>query len=83
MGFFQPTRLAATSLASILLEELYGLVGHDPDKLIAQTYDGAAALSGIRNGVCTGVKRMELAEWLVHWAPKLASRVRCSTRSSP
>ena len=31
------------------------------------------------------VKRahMELAEWLVHWAPKLASRVRCSTRSSP
>ena len=27
-------------------------------------------------------KHMELAEWLVHWAPKLASRVRCSTRSS-
>ena len=26
---------------------------------------------------------MELAEWLVHWAPQLASRVRCSTRSSP
>ena len=26
---------------------------------------------------------MELAEWLVHWAPKLASRVRCSTKSSP
>ena len=22
---------------------------------------------------------MELAEWLVHWATKLASRVRCST----
>ena len=28
-------------------------------------------------------EHMELAEWLVHWAPKLASRVRCSTRSSP
>ena len=27
-------------------------------------------------------KHMELAEWLVYWAPKLASRVRCSTRSS-
>ena len=26
---------------------------------------------------------MQLAEWLVHWAPKLAWRVRCSTRSSP
>ena len=26
---------------------------------------------------------MELAEWLVHWAPKLGLRVRCSTRSSP
>ena len=28
-------------------------------------------------------KHMELAEWFVHWAPKLALRVRCSTRSSP
>ena len=28
------------------------------------------------------LEHMELAEWLVHWAPKLASRVRCSTRSS-
>ena len=27
-------------------------------------------------------EHMELAEWLVHWAPKLVSRVRCSTRSS-
>ena len=51
LGFFQPTRLTAPSLASILLEELKGLVGHDPDKLIALTYDGAAALSGIRNVV--------------------------------
>ena len=51
LGIFQPTRLTAPSLASILLEELKGLVGHDPDKLIALTYDGAAALSGIRNGV--------------------------------
>ena len=25
---------------------------------------------------------MELAEWLVQWAPKQASWVRCSTRSS-
>ena len=30
-----------------------------------------------------GQTNMELAEWLVHWAPKLASRVRCLTRSSP
>ena len=51
LGFFQPTRLTAPSLTSILLEELKGLVGHDPDKLIALTYDGAASLSGIRNGV--------------------------------
>ena len=29
------------------------------------------------------INNMELAEWLVHWAPKLASRVRCSARSSP
>ena len=26
---------------------------------------------------------MELPEWLVHWAPKLALQVRRSTRSSP
>ena len=36
---------------------------------------------------CDRVKRFEwhmvLAEWLVHWAPKLASRVQCSTKSSP
>ena len=51
LGFFKPTRQTALSLTSILLEELSGLVGHDPDKLIAQTYDGAAALSGTRNGV--------------------------------
>ena len=30
----------------------------------------------------TKLVHMEFAEWLVHWAPKLASRVRCSTRSS-
>ena len=46
-GFFQPTSLTAQSLAGILLGELLGLVGHDSDKLIAQTYDGAASLSGI------------------------------------
>ena len=50
-SFFQPTSLTAQSLASISSGELQGLVGHDSDKLIAQTYDGAAALSGIRNGV--------------------------------
>ena len=50
-GFGASFSLTAQSLASILLGELQGLVGHDSDKLIAQTYDGAAALSGIRNGV--------------------------------
>ena len=34
-------------------------------------------------GKSESTKHMALAEWLVHWAPKLASRVRCSTRSSP
>ena len=55
-GFFELTSLTAQSLAIILLEELLGLVGHDPDKLIAQTYDGATALNGIRNGVQALIK---------------------------
>ena len=65
-GFFQPTSLTAQSLASILLEELQGLVGHDSDKLIAQTYDGAAALSGIRNGVQALIKAVYPKAHFIH-----------------
>ena len=50
-GFFCPDSPTAQSLASILLKELQIVIGHAPHKLIAQTYDGAAALSGVRNGV--------------------------------
>ena len=53
-------------MASILLEELQGLVGHDSDKLIAQTYDGAAALSGIRNGVQALIKPVYPKAHFIH-----------------
>ena len=43
----------------------------------------AASIRGYWLGVSFVGMHMELAEWLVHWAPKLASRVQCSTRSSP
>ena len=48
--------MKAQSLACILLKELQIVIGHAPHKLIAQTYDGAAALSGVRNRVQAIIK---------------------------
>ena len=41
-------------------------MGHDSDKLIAQTYDGAAALSGIRNGVQALIKAVYPKAHFIH-----------------
>lgn len=50
-GFFNPINQTAEALLSVLLEELHTLISNCPYKLIAQTYDGEAALSGINNGL--------------------------------
>ena len=55
-GFFNPESLTAEALSSILLKELDLVIGRTENKLIAQTYDGAAALRGINNGVQAKVK---------------------------
>ena len=55
-GFFNPESLSAESLFSVLSEQLKELLQDQTDKLIAQTYDGAAALSGAKSGVQTRVK---------------------------
>jgi len=54
--FFNPANQTAIELSRILLDEMQVLVGNDHTKLIAQTYDGAATLSGARNGVQAIVK---------------------------
>ena len=55
-GFFNPPNLTAAALSSILLDQLKLLIGDHSDKLVAQTYDGAANLSGSRSGVQTRIK---------------------------
>ena len=55
-GFFNPPNLTAAALSSILLDQLKLLIGDCSDKLVAQTYDGAANLSGSRSGVQTRIK---------------------------
>ena len=44
--------------------------------------DGRCRLTPLFTTQLYASAHMELAEWLVYWAPKLASRVRCSIRSS-
>ena len=55
-GYFNPPNLTAAALSSILLDQLKLLIGDHSDKLVAQTYDGAANLSGSRNGDQTRIK---------------------------
>ena len=42
------------------------MIRHAPHKLIAQTYDGAAALSGVQNGVQALMKDVYPSAYLIH-----------------
>ena len=64
-GFFNPPNLTGEALSEILLKEL-GTVVSNEDKLIAQTYDGAAALSGKEKGVQTRIKEVYKNAHYVH-----------------
>ena len=55
-SFYNPPNLTAEALSAILLQELQTVAGNSSEKLIAQTYDDAANLSGSRNGVQARVK---------------------------
>ena len=84
MGFFCPDSLTAQSLASILLKELQIVIGHAPHKLIAQTYDGAAALSGVRNGVQAIIKDVYPSAYFIHcYAHQLNLILQKATSVSP
>ena len=65
-GFFNPVNQMAATLSCLLLDELKPLIGNFSNKLIAQTYDGAAALSGINNGVQARIKKVYSNAHFVH-----------------
>ena len=65
-GFFNPINTTAEALSSILFKELQTLIGDCPNKLIAQTYDGAAALSGVNRGVQTRLKEVYSNAHFIH-----------------
>ena len=56
--FFNPADLTAATLSSIVINELELLIGSFSEKLVAQTYDGAAVLREVNSGVQTRVKEV-------------------------
>ncbi|XP_042240779.1 zinc finger MYM-type protein 1-like, partial [Homarus americanus] len=65
-GFFNPINQTAEALSSVFHKELQTLIGDCPHKLIAQTYDGAAALSGVNKGVQTRIKEVYINAHFIH-----------------
>ncbi len=64
-SFFNPPNLTGEALSEILLQEINSLLSNK-QKLIAQTYDGAAALSGKEKGVQTRIKEVYKNAHYVH-----------------
>ena len=64
-GFYNVENQTGQELARVLLKELDTVIG-DSHKLIAQTYDGAAALSGIHKGVQTLIKNVYPTAHFIH-----------------
>ena len=56
--FFNPPNLTAETLSALVINVLERLIGSYSQKVCAQTYDGAAVLSGIHSGVQTRVKEV-------------------------
>ena len=65
-SFFNPDDLTSETLSNLLQNELHPLIGEDPQKLVAQTYDGAAVLSGVNRGVQARIKEVYNNVYFVH-----------------
>ena len=65
-GFFNPVSTTGEHLSDVLFRELLPLIGDCPEKLIAQTYDGASALSGIYKGVKTRIQEVYKNAHYIH-----------------
>ena len=64
--FFNPPNLTAATLSSISLDQLKLLIGDHSDKLVAQSYDKAANLSGSRSVVQKRIKNHYLYVHFIH-----------------
>ena len=70
--FFNSADLTAATLSAVVINELELLIGSFSEKLVAQTYDGAAVLRGVNSGVQTRVKEVYGNAHLLHcYAHKL------------
>lgn len=65
-GFFTNTQQTAEALSDVILAELEPLVGKNPNKLIAQSYDGAAVMSGRKGGVQVKIREKYPLAHFVH-----------------
>ncbi|KAG0729553.1 Zinc finger MYM-type protein 1 [Chionoecetes opilio] len=82
-GCFNPINQTAEALASVLLKELQTLIGDCPHKLIAQSYDGAAALSGVSPGVPTRIQEVyNNAHFIPCYAHRLSKVLEKATSQS-
>lgn len=55
-GFLKPERQNADAISECILSVLHGLFKDKPEKVIAQTYDGASVMSGATGGVQAKIK---------------------------
>ena len=65
-GFLNPVDQRAETLAELLISELNVLVGQCTNKLIAQCYDGAATMSGVKTGVQQRIKETYKNAHFIH-----------------
>ncbi|XP_044749776.1 zinc finger MYM-type protein 1-like [Coccinella septempunctata] len=64
--FFKSEQQTAEVLSNLILKALEPLVAKNPNKLIAQSYDGAAVMSGKQSGVQARIKEKYPVAHFVH-----------------
>lgn len=65
-GFYKLVNVSAEAIAHVISNELEISLGHEKSKLIAQTYDGAAVMSGSQRGVNTLIKGQYPYAYYIH-----------------
>lgn len=65
-GFFEPDGQSSVQLSECLLTELNSHFKSTPNKIIAQTFDGAAVMRGITNGVQSKIREHYPLAYYVH-----------------
>jgi hypothetical protein len=67
MGFIKPPGHSAEDVSRVILKELENInIDKTPDKLIAQSYDGAAVMSGQNNGVQAKIRSVYKRAMFTH-----------------